>query len=118
MSKRQRLYLRDILEHIDRIEAVAAVGKKTFFESTMHQDAVIRNFEVIGEAVNRLDAELTDQQPDIVWADYAGFRDVLIHQYDKVLVEIVWESAQNDLSPLRAAVEAILANLPPDKEDT
>ena len=71
MSKRQKLYLHDILEHIRRIEAAAAVGKETFFTSTLHQDAIIRNFEVIGEIVKRLDAKLTAQHPNIVWADYA-----------------------------------------------
>ena len=114
MSKSQRLYLLDILAYIERIETIIADGKATFFTSHMHQDAVIRNFEVIGEIIKRLDPSLTSKYPGIVWADYAGFRDVLIHQYDKVLTNIVWESTQNDLEPLRRAVYALLATLPTD----
>jgi uncharacterized protein with HEPN domain len=115
MSKSQQLYLQDILEQLERIDIIASEGKETFFNSRLYQDAAIRNFEVIGEVVKRLSPELKALQPDIPWRDYAGFRDTLIHQYDKVLVEIVWESIQNDTSPLRQAVEALLADLPDDK---
>lgn len=115
MSKNQRLYLRDILEHIARIEETARQGEATFRQSYMHQDTIIRSFEVIGEIIKRLEPTLLAQQPHIQWADYAGFRDILIHQYDKVLLDIVWESAQSDLAPLRAVVEALLASLPPNE---
>lgn len=94
------------------------VGKAAFLASTLYQDAAIRNFEVIGEIVKRLEPSLTSQQPQIPWSDYAGFRDVLIHQYDKVLVEIVWESTQNDILPLKQAVETLLANLPKDENSS
>jgi uncharacterized protein with HEPN domain len=104
MSKSQRLYLEDLLEYIGRIEAIAAAGKETFLASAIHQDAAIRNFEVIGEIVKRLAPGLTAKHPHIPWSDYAGFRDVLIHQYDRVLIEIVWESTQNDIQPLKDAV--------------
>ena len=116
MSKSQRLYLLDLLEYIGRIEAIAAQGKEAFFASTLYQDAAIRNFEVIGEIVKRLEPELTAKQPQIPWSDYAGFRDVLIHQYDKVLIEIVWESTQNDIQPLKDAAQALLNSLPADDE--
>lgn len=114
MSKSQRLYLRDLLECIRRIEAIAAAGRDAFFASTVYQDAAIRNFEVIGEIVKRLAPELTAKVPQIPWSDYAGFRDVLIHQYDKVLIEIVWESTQNDIQPLKEAAQTLLDSLPPD----
>ncbi|MFZ4816819.1 MAG: DUF86 domain-containing protein [Phototrophicaceae bacterium] len=111
MTNKQVIYLRDILEYISRIETVAVAGRETFFTSKMHQDSIIRAFEVIGEIVKRLEPELTEQHPTVAWSEYAGFRDVLIHQYDKVLIEIVWKSVQNDLAPLRAAVEALLASI-------
>lgn len=112
MSKSQRLYLLDLLEYIGRIEAIAASGKEAFLTSILHQDAAIRNFEVIGEIVKRLAPELTAKHPHILWSDYAGFRDVLIHQYDKVLLEVVWESTQNDIQPLKDAAQALLDSLP------
>jgi len=111
MSKDQRLYCRDILERIRRIEIVADEGEAVFRASFMHQDTLIRSFEVIGEIVKRLDPALTALHPDIDWAAYAGFRDVLIHQYDKVILDIVWRSSQRDIAPLKAAIEAIRDSL-------
>ncbi len=113
MTKDQRIFLRDILERIERIEETAAEGRDIFRQSHMHQDSIIRNFEVIGEIVKRLSVDVTSQYPDVLWADFAGFRDVLIHQYDKVILDIVWESVKTDLPSLRAAVESLLASLPP-----
>lgn len=114
MSKDQRVYLLDLLDRIERIETIAALGEANFRASFVHQDAVIRSFEVIGEIVKRLDPALLTQAAAIDWSDYAGFRDVLIHQYDRVLLEIVWESTQGDLTALKAAVQALLALLPPN----
>jgi uncharacterized protein with HEPN domain len=116
VSKLQRLYLLDLLDYIGRIEAIAGAGKEAFFASTVHQDAAIRSFEVIGEIVKRLAPELTAKVPQIPWSDYAGFRDVLIHQYDKVLIEIVWESTQNDIQPLKNAAQVLLDSLSADDE--
>ncbi len=117
MNKDQRIYLHDILERINRIETSAALGEATFRQSDLYQDAIIRNFEVIGEIVKRLSVDLTSQYPHVLWADFAGFRDVLIHQYDKVIIDIVWESVQTDLPTLRAAVESLLAAQPPEDTD-
>jgi uncharacterized protein with HEPN domain len=117
MNKDQRIYLRDILERIARIEHVKSDGEATFFASFMHQDTIIRNFEVIGEIVKRLDPSLTEQHSNVRWDDYAGFRDILIHQYDKVVLEIVWNSAQHDLEPLKAAVQALLEQLDTDAQN-
>ena len=66
-------------------------------QSQLHQDAVIRSFEVIGEAVKRLDNSLIAQQPQVPGRDFAGFRDVLIHQYERVVLESVWLFAKEDL---------------------
>ncbi len=110
MSKEQGLYLQDILERILRIQETAAAGEAVFRTSYMHQDTIIRNFEVIGEIVKRLNPELTARYPEIHWTDYAGFRDILIHQYDKVVLDIVWESVERDLEALKIAVEKLLTN--------
>jgi uncharacterized protein with HEPN domain len=115
MSRDQRVYLTDILERIERIEQIANEGEGTFVISVMHQDAMIRNFEVIGEIVKRLDPKLTAQQAQIKWQAVAGFRDVLIHQYDKVILKIVWESAKTVLPDLKQAIQKMLEFL--DKDD-
>ncbi|WP_339384034.1 HepT-like ribonuclease domain-containing protein [Fischerella sp. FACHB-380] len=77
----------------------------------MIQDAVIRNFEIIGEATKRLSAEIRAADPDVPWQQVAGFRDVLIHDYLKVNLNRVWGVIEQNLPQLKATVEAILQEL-------
>ena len=79
--KDDRLYLTHILEAVEKIQRYTADGRDVFFSDTRIQDAVLRNFEIIGEATKRLTPETREQQPDIPWKQIAGFRDVLIHDY-------------------------------------
>lgn len=79
--------------------------------SNMRQDAVIYCFLVIGEAIKRLDDDLTTSHPHIPWRQYARFRDVLIHQYHNTEIMIAWLAAQEELPALKAAVTAILSSL-------
>jgi uncharacterized protein with HEPN domain len=72
------------------------------------QDAVIRQLEVLGEAVKRLSPEATLRRPDIPWRRIAGMRDVLIHNYMGADVQAVWEVTQNELPSLRQTVEELL----------
>jgi uncharacterized protein with HEPN domain len=71
-----RDYLRDILERLQRIRSFAQEGQAAFLESVMMQDAIIRNFEVMGEATKRLTLELRERYPQVTWRAMAGFRDV------------------------------------------
>ncbi|MCY3917826.1 MAG: DUF86 domain-containing protein [Chloroflexi bacterium] len=103
--------LNDILDRIDRIERYTSRGRESFMQSELHQDAVIRNFEVIGEAIKRLDKSIIAQQPQVPWRDFAGFRDVLIHQYERVVLESVWLFAVEDLPALKSAALALLNEL-------
>lgn len=80
-------------------------------QSNMRQDAVIFCFLVIGEAIKRLDDELTALHPEIPWRQYARFRDVLIHQYHSTEIMIAWLASQQDLPPLKAAITSILSSL-------
>lgn len=69
---------------------------------------MIRQLEILGEAVKRLSPEVTLRRPDIPWRRIAGMRDVLIHNYMGVDVQAVWEVTQNEMSSLRQAVEDLL----------
>ncbi len=70
--KDDRLYLSNIAECIERIESYTSSGKEAFMQTRMIQDAVMRNFEVIGEATKRLSPELREAHPDIQWQQIAG----------------------------------------------
>ena len=111
MTKDQRPYCRDILDRIRRIEDYTVDGRDTFLASELLQDGVIRSFEVIGEVIKRLDPALTAQYPQATWSDFAGFRDILIHQYHKVRLDLVWDFAQEKLPALKDAVMALLMDL-------
>lgn len=112
--KDQRIYLRDILERIARIERYMSEGRDTFLQSELLQDGVIRGFEVIGEAVKRLDPAIKAGRDQVAWGDFAGFRDVLIHQYEKIRMELVWDFALEDLPALKQAVSELLIELDAD----
>jgi len=106
--KDYRVYLAQILERIERIEEFTTEGKDTFMGNKLLQDAVIRNFEVIGEASKRLPPEFRDQHPEIPWRRITAFRDVLIHAYDRVDIKEVWSIVEQELPPLKQAITAFL----------
>ncbi|MBS9391894.1 MAG: DUF86 domain-containing protein [Dolichospermum sp. LBC05a] len=95
---------------MERIEEYTKGGKEEFMQNKMIQDAVIRNFEIIGEATKRLSPELRSQYSEVPWQQMAGLRDVLIHDYLKVNLNLVWQIIEQNLSNLKRQVTAILQN--------
>lgn len=106
--KDDRPYLEHIHEAILRIASYTAGGWEAFAANPMAQDAVLRNFEVIGEATKRLSAATKDRQPNVPWREMAGLRDVLIHNYMGVNMPRVWNIIEQHLPGLRQAVEELL----------
>lgn len=96
--------LRHILDSVLRIEKYILAGEVAFLADTMIQDAVIRNFEVIGEATKGLSDAVKAKYPEIPWKQIAGMRDFLIHVYFGVKLETVWKTTK-DLPELKKAVE-------------
>lgn len=109
--KDDRLYLIHILECIQRIEAYTTAGRDEFSRDTKTQDAVIRNFEIIGEAAKRISAPTRDRAPGIPWRRIAGLRDILIHRYARVDLTEVWQIVVGELPAFRQEVTALLYDL-------
>jgi len=108
-GKDDKVYLVHIIECIGHIESsVSGGGKEEFFASRLIQDAVIRNLEIIGEAVKNISK---DFYPDIPWRAIAGLRDVLIHDYMGVDLNAVWGVVDRELPKLKNEIEMIIKNL-------
>ena len=103
-SDRERLF--DILDAVERIEAQAARGHAAFAGDELAQTAVIRWVEIIGEATRGLTEELRQAHPQVPWRQMVAMRNVLIHGYFDIDVDLVWSVAQNDLPKLGAQVRA------------
>lgn len=115
MSKAHRdekLYISDILESIRKIEAYTrSISFEEFSEDDKTKDAVLRNLEVVGEAVKNISDGVKARYPDIDWKVIAGMRNKLIHEYFGVSFSIVWETVRNDIPPFKLRVERILKDM-------
>ncbi|MFH0918829.1 MAG: DUF86 domain-containing protein [Fibrobacterota bacterium] len=102
MSERGvRELLEDIIEAISRIqEYLESMNYRKFAKETKTQDAVVRNLEIIGEAVKKIPSDFKAAHNEIPWKKMAGLRDVLIHDYFGVNLEVVWAVATENLPPL------------------
>jgi uncharacterized protein with HEPN domain len=113
----QRLidYLAHILEAIKRIgDYIEDMDEVTFLESSMAQDAVIRNFEIIGEASNNIgkhSPEFVAAHPELPLISAYQMRNAVAHGYFKVDLEIVWKTIHNDLPELYQRVQQALVDL-------
>lgn len=101
MSRDIGLYLEDIIEAADAInEYLEGYSFAQFAEDRRTFDAVVRQFEIIGEAVKQLPMEIKDTETEIPWKEIAGFRDVLAHAYFAIDESIVWDIAKTHLIDL------------------
>jgi len=108
-GRRDRDYLLDIQEAIRRILTyTAGYTYEQFIADPKTQDAVVRNLEVIGEATKKLSRILRDSHPQIPWADMAGVRDKLIHEYFGVNYEIVWTIVNEELPVVLPQIDSLV----------
>jgi len=100
--KDDRIYIEHILHSIDRIESYISVkDHQSFSEDYLTQDAVVRQLEIIGEATKRISEGLRKINPQVPWSDMAGMRDMLIHDYIDVDIDIVWKTASESIINLK-----------------
>ncbi|MGH6739484.1 MAG: HepT-like ribonuclease domain-containing protein [Bradyrhizobium sp.] len=111
-SERAAGPLRDILHHIDLAsQFVEGFDRNTFKVDLRTVYAVTRCLEIISEASRRLPDELKARHPAIAWRQMAGAGNVYRHDYEDVAAQLVWETVQRELQPLRAVIEEELARL-------
>ena len=110
MSERDfRLYCMDILDSGAAIlEFISGLAFDQFSNDRKTYSAVIREFEIIGEAVGKLPEELKGRRPEVEWQDIKEFRNLLSHEYFGVDLEIVWKIIEDDLPVLMDAIREIV----------
>ena len=112
MNKDPKVFIEHILESIDRIEEYTKhITKSEFLNSKQIQDAVIRRIEIIGEVAKNIPNGTKRKNPNIPWRRIEGMRDILIHEYFGVDLELTWKVAKKDVSNLKRQMLKIKENL-------
>jgi len=111
MSRDDALVLDILLAAQDALGFVEGMNQQAFEASRLHQNAVIRSLEVIGEAAGKLSLDFRAAHPDLPWRAITNMRHRLIHAYNEVRQDVVWFTVQNDLPGLIAALKPLI---PPD----
>jgi len=107
--ERDRDFLQDILDSAKiALTHIKNMKLEDFLNDLQCQDAVIRRLEIIGEASRRISEETCKTYPELPWSEMISMRNIMIHEYDEVDLNIVWETTVNDLPPLIVKIENIL----------
>lgn len=107
-----KTYLDDILHALGNIERYTTdMAFEHFSTDTKTQDAVVRNLEIIGEAVKRIPNDVRNAYPDIEWRPAAAMRDFLIHEYPEIDARAVWDTIKTDLPHFKLGIEHCLCEM-------
>jgi uncharacterized protein with HEPN domain len=90
----------DILEAIERIQKYAARGREAFDHDELIQNWIVHHLQIIGEAAANISDEFADAHPEIPWPKIIGMRNILVHHYFGIDLNVVWSAVENDLPPL------------------
>ena len=112
MSRDKALLLDILLAARDAISYVEGLDREGFMESKLHQDAVVRALEVVGEAAQKVSDQGKKAAPDIPWRQITGMRNRLIHEYFRVDLEEVWDTVQTSIPELITKIEPLV---PPEE---
>ena len=113
MSRDARLYLDDMIAACEKIQRYLDDRPRGSFEQDEQAfDAVLKNPEVIGEASKRMPSSFRDAHPEIEWRDIAGLRDIIVHQYFGLDLDIVWDVVANRVPDLLIRLRTAAGSLP------
>ncbi len=105
-------YLRDMLTYAETAESfVGDLEFEVFSRDTEKTFAVVRALEVVGEAAGHIPADVRNAYPDVPWSKVVGMRDIVIHGYFGVDLEVIWKTVREDLPPLREAAGRMLEEI-------
>lgn len=102
--KDDQVYVTHMLECIEKIEDYTGDDEYAFCQSTLIQDAVIRNLQILAESSQRLSQTLKDNYPQIPWREVSGFRNVLVHDYLGIDLDTIWSVVAVELPTIKKAL--------------
>ena len=118
MKKDPEVFIEHILESIELIDNYTAnKSMRDFIKSVQLQDSIIRRIEIIGEAVKNLSSDVKINYPEVPWKKIAGMRDVLIHEYFGIDLELTWQVVQEDMPSLKREILKIKQDLKKSQTD-
>ena len=104
-------YVEDIADTMEKAEILLeGVSYEQFEDDFRINFAVVRALEIIGEAAKRLPMSVRERYPDIPWKGMAGMRDRIIHRYDTVDLQIVWDVVKRDIPVIKPQIQQILSD--------
>ncbi|MBO8172347.1 MAG: DUF86 domain-containing protein [Bacillaceae bacterium] len=111
MRRRNKLYLKDILQSMEKIDTYTrGLDYDTFMADEMRKDAVIRNLEIIGEAAKHVSHDIKKRYPDVPWNRMVGLRNDLIHEYYELDPHILWQVITVNIPDTKPWIEQILSD--------
>lgn len=114
MKKDDSVYLEHMLMYIIKLEKFSDnINYSDFKNNELVQNNIIRYLEIIGEASIKISKELKVKYPDVPWAKIKGMRNILIHDYGSVSVDVVWNTAKTAMTPLKEQIIKIIENINP-----
>lgn len=106
---RDLAWVLDMLQASRKIlEYAVGLNEERFRTSGLHQDAILRQLTIVGEAAKRVSVELRASHPEVPWRQISGFRDVVVHEYARVDLQEVWRIVREDLPDLVTLLEPLI----------
>lgn len=115
MAKDNLVYIEHMIDCILRIDEYVN-NKESFYQSHLIQDAVVRNLQVLSESSQRLADSIKTTYPDVAWREISGFRNILVHDYLGLDLDMIWSVIEVELPKLHITLEIILASLKPNTD--